>query len=263
MAVIPRTGSGSGFNWLPVALAAALLIVAPALAALLLWAIDVDVPLALGIAGLLVVALGFMLVLLTALSGVYGAGAESSRDAFGLPDGSIRALIALAVLIAFLALSVFILADVLDGDQQDAAAQQVLGTVGTLLAAVAAFYFGTNSVKSGASALAALAATTTTPGPEAITKGSAAEAKSMELVGNVNPHGRGTQWYFDYSDEASPQPPPTYPSQTAVRTLDAGEDAVEVRETVSPPLRQGAWFRLRAFNEAGMSTGRDQQVGGR
>src|SRR3954469_6392979 len=87
-------------TWAPVVIASVLLILVPTLALLLLMAFDVNVPLEVGLAGLVAVAIGFFLVLLVALSGAYDSAGASGRDAFGLPEGSVRALIAMAVLVA-------------------------------------------------------------------------------------------------------------------------------------------------------------------
>jgi hypothetical protein len=158
----------------PVLLAAGLLVVVSAVGVALVKWLDVELSAAAGLAALVIVGLGLVVVLLAAISGAYESSTASRQDAFGLPDGSIRALIALAVLLAFTALVVYILTSVLsDGAERDAAAQQVIGILGTLVAAIAAFYFGTNSVKTGAAAIASL---TGPPGelkPEAITKGTA------------------------------------------------------------------------------------------
>jgi protein-S-isoprenylcysteine O-methyltransferase Ste14 len=246
-----------------VVLATVLLVVVPTLGLLLVKWLDVAVPQSVGVAAALIVGIGLLLVLVAAVALGFAESSDSKRDAFGLPEGSIRALIALSVLLAFVAVVVYVLGTILPpGDDRNAVAQQVVGTLGTLLAAIAAFYFGANSVKSGAAALASLSPTAQL-GPEAITKGTA--EGDRVLVGNVNPHGLETRYFFEYSQEESLSAPPKYESQTTPPgTVPAGEDAVEVRATLptGDALKPRTWMRLVAFNARGSSTGRDQQVGG-
>jgi hypothetical protein len=253
----------------PVLVAALLLLVlSGAGVGLAIWGadkLDDKAAAAAGIAGLVLVGVGLVVVLLAAVSRVYTTSTGAQQDAFGLPDGSIRALLALAVLFAFVAVVIYILSVVLDGADaaQRAAAQQVIGVLGTLLAAVAAFYFGTNSVKTGAAAIASLAAATPELKPEAITKGTNSTSQNeIELVGLVHPHGRRTRYFFEYTRERSPTAPSTYPEQTPVGTVDPADEPVEVRVPLDTPLPDGSWMRLVAFNEVGTSFGRDQQVGG-
>jgi hypothetical protein len=259
---LPASSSRANDAALSIGLAAGVLILGPAIGVCLLWALGIEVSQAAGLAAVVVVGIAFILVVLAALSIAYPSG-ESTRDAFGLPDGSVRALLSLAILAAFIGVGVYIMGPVLSGEQQEAAAQQVIAALGTLLTAVAAFYFGTNSVKSGAAVFASVVGTPTGRGPEAITKG-ATDTAPFDLVGHVHPHGRETTYYFEYSEEPSPGAPSSYPTQTVpFGTVAAGDETVDVRHTLSGELPKGAWFRLVAFNEAGMSRGKDQQVKGR
>jgi hypothetical protein len=244
------TGSRVGDAALAIGLAASVLIVGPIIGVLLLWAIGIEVSQTAGLAAVVVIGIAFILVVLAALSIAYPTGG-TSKDAFGLPDGSVRALLALAILATFIGVGVYIMGPVLNGEQQESAAQQVITALGTLLTAVAAFYFGTNSVKTGASVVASVVGTPTQRGPEAITKGATAE-KPFELVGHVHPNERETTWFFEHSPETTPSAPSSYPTQLVpLRTVQAGDQPVEVRHPLDQPLTDKTWFRLVAFNELG------------
>lgn len=113
----------------------------------------------------LLVALAGLIVLLTA------AGLEDRRAALGMPEGSIRAVIALMLILLFSIMAIFLYASIrftapdafaAADDSASAAsalkasediARQLLTTVGTLVVAIAAFYFGSNSVSSATHAL--------------------------------------------------------------------------------------------------------------
>lgn len=259
---MPSKGSRADDAALAIGLAAGVLIAGPVIGVLLLWALGIEVSQAAGLAAVVVIGIAFILVVLAALSLAYPSSG-TARDAFGLPDGSVRALLSLAILAAFIGVGVYIMGPVLSGEQQEAAAQQVIAALGTLLTAVAAFYFGTNSVKSGASVFASVVGTTTERGPEAITKG-ATDTAPFELVGHVHPHGRETTYFFEYSTEESASAPSSYPMQSVpLGTVPAGDEAVEVRYPLKEELPKGAWFRLVAFNDLGTSRGNAQQVKGR
>jgi type IV secretory pathway VirB3-like protein len=112
---------------------------------------------------LLLLGLGSLLLLLALLVAVLnGFGLTDKRHAFGLPDGSMQAIIALALILIFIISSLFLysaLPDVINAGNEAAAqnkqelAQQLLTTVGTLAVAVAGFYFGTRSVEAAAAAV--------------------------------------------------------------------------------------------------------------
>src|SRR3954471_517886 len=105
---------------------------------------------------LLLVGLGSLLLLITLLVAVLNSfGLTDKRYPFGLPDGSMQAIIALALILIFIISSLFLyssLPDTLTTATATAArnkqqiAQQLLTTVGTLAVAVAGFYFGTRAV---------------------------------------------------------------------------------------------------------------------
>jgi hypothetical protein len=68
------------------------------------------------------------------------------KGALGLPDGSVRALIALSLILIFTIVSVFLLWHPLENVQSDLA-KQILTTVSTLVVAVAGFYFGSRAAE--------------------------------------------------------------------------------------------------------------------
>ena len=110
-------------------------------------------------------------------------GLASNDQALGLPAGTVRALIALLLILLFTIVGIYLFRSLIDStppipDQAAALAQQLLTTVATLVVAVSGFYFGTASTARGAmiSNEAAriargqaepLAITTTSPLPEA------------------------------------------------------------------------------------------------
>ena len=112
---------------------------------------------------LLLVGLGSLLLLITLVVAVLNSfGLTDKRHAFGLPDGSMQAIVALALILIFIISSLFLyssLPDKITPAQIAAArnkhdiAQQLLTTVGTLAVAVAGFYFGTKSVGAAAEAV--------------------------------------------------------------------------------------------------------------
>jgi hypothetical protein len=71
------------------------------------------------------------------------------REAMGLPRGSIRAIIALLLLIMFGIISMFLFRQVMAVDQAAGTkfAEQVLTTVSTLVVSLASFYFGAKAVE--------------------------------------------------------------------------------------------------------------------
>lgn len=216
-----------------------------------------------------VLSVAYVVAVLRAFGSSGGGGRSRSYpdQALGLPDGSVRAILAIGALVAFVGVSVYVVNFVgLVADQKRDVVQQVVTTLGTLVAAVAAFYFGANSVQSGVSAVKALA--TPVVGPEAMTKGNA-QAKNAagkdvtELVGFVNPHGLPTRAFFDVTRTSSDDPPTTFNERSDETIVPAGEGAVQVRIALpDPQLPTGAWYRLVAFNDNGGSTGGVQKVGG-
>lgn len=79
----------------------------------------------------------------------------SSNQALGLPAGSIRALIALFLILMFAIIGIYVFNAVLGAgasisQQALSLAQQLMTTIATLVVAVAGFYFGTASTARGA-----------------------------------------------------------------------------------------------------------------
>jgi hypothetical protein len=120
---------------------------------------------------LLLVGLGSLLLLLALLVAVLNSfGLTDKRHAFGLPDGSVQAVIALALILIFIIASLFLYSSLPDGrikavdpnavQNKRELAQQLLTTVGTLAVAVAGFYFGTRSVETAAAATRRVGAAT-------------------------------------------------------------------------------------------------------
>ncbi len=71
------------------------------------------------------------------------------KEAMGLPKGSIRAIIALLLLIMFGIISMFLFRQVMAVDQAAGTkfAEQVLTTISTLVVSLASFYFGAKAVE--------------------------------------------------------------------------------------------------------------------
>lgn len=94
-------------------------------------------------------------------------GLANPAQALALPEGSVRAVIALGLIVLFAILAIYLYANTYTKSPDDAFdfAKQLLTIMGTLVTAVASFYFGANTVasahkaateaeRSGASALA-------------------------------------------------------------------------------------------------------------
>lgn len=83
----------------------------------------------------------------------YGIFRLVNRDQpLGLPDGSVRAIIALMLIVLFAAMTVFLIVRLDMARADDPAVdvtKQVLTVLGTLVTAVASFYFGSKSVSEG------------------------------------------------------------------------------------------------------------------
>jgi uncharacterized membrane protein len=86
---------------------------------------------------------------LTVVSVILAALNLSDRtQALGLPEGSVRALIALSLIFIFAILAIFLYKGLGRAtEDQVMFAQQILTTVATLVVAVAGFYFGTKAVQ--------------------------------------------------------------------------------------------------------------------
>jgi hypothetical protein len=114
---------------------------------------------------LLLVGVGSLLILITGITAVLDRYGLTDREhAFGLPDGTMQAIIAISLVLIFVIASLYLYSSLPTGaiEAADAEAaqnrrefaQQLLTTVGTLAVAVAGFYFGTRSVTSARAAVA-------------------------------------------------------------------------------------------------------------
>ena len=92
-------------------------------------------------------------------------GLASPTEALGLPDGSVRSIIALMLLVLFSIMGFFLYDTIAHGIQDPTThafrevpekavdiAKQLITLLGTLVTAVAAFYFGTNAVQTAQAA---------------------------------------------------------------------------------------------------------------
>jgi hypothetical protein len=244
-------------DWTPILVAATLLVVVPAGAILLGKWVGIHPPPAASVAGVIAVSLAFLLVLLAVVSTAFPRSGAGSREALGMPPGSVRALLAFLILFAFVALAIDLMG-MLGPKNRAAAIQQIFGAMGTLVTAVAAFYFGSKSVETGAKALATVSGVTPPPTPPEATTGDSADGATLK--GTIHPHGLAARYYFAYASTASETQPAKYDKQTEVAILDAATAATEVTATPSTAVTQGAWYRLIAFNEAGLSEAAPKRV---
>jgi len=117
---------------------------------------------------LIILGVGVLLVLLTIMTVIFASlNLTDSTQALGLPEGSIRALIALILLLVFIIVGIYLYSTVgviststtltIEGEpsvltttaptpEGERLALQLLTTIGTLVVAVAGFYFGTSAV---------------------------------------------------------------------------------------------------------------------
>ena len=208
--------------------------------------------------------------LLAVISGIVATFAQlkltDPKTALGLPEGSIRAIIALVLVLIFVLLAVYLMEAVFTADNtsEDArtAATQLLATVGTLVAAVAAFYFGTGAVTTGTDAATRVTAAAVGGGPQApmaVTKGSDPEEKpgSWVLHGVVNAHGQNTDYCFEYGTKKG-----VYETKTVPQTVSGDQDRrVKSQPIPDTELKVGHFFRIAAWNDAGRTYGLDHPVG--
>jgi hypothetical protein len=109
------------------------------------FAAGIAILLAAGVIGLLL-ALAVVAVFFQALA------ITDKNEALGLPRGSVRAVIALALILVFAIMSVYVYS-VEDLANKADIAKQLVTTLSTLVVAVAAFYFGSKSVEAAAAAV--------------------------------------------------------------------------------------------------------------
>ena len=119
------------------------------------------------ITGLVIIlGLGVLLVLLLIMAaGFSSLDIADKSQAMGLPEGSIRAIIALFLIVGWIIMSIYLFSAVGGSSSNSDAvklAQQLFTTLSTLVVAVASFYFGS---RSAASAYRASAPSTSTSKP--------------------------------------------------------------------------------------------------
>ena len=92
-----------------------------------------------------VLALLIVLGLLTLLLSMLGLGTQG--EALGLPGGSVRAVLALMLFVVFAIIAIYLFGIVIKEDKGAGIdlAKQLIVLIGTLVTAVASFYFGSNS----------------------------------------------------------------------------------------------------------------------
>ena len=212
------------------------------------------------LAATFVLGIAFILLVISAIVAAFAAlKLTSQQSALGLPEGSIRAIIALVLILVFVVMGIYLfdavyLAPGVGAAARNNAATQMLAMLGTLVAAIAAFYFGTAAVTTGAAAATA-AVGTTRQKPSAVTKGSRlddSDPGNYVLVGLVNPRGLETSYYFEYGRE------PAYGKQTPMASAGAGTEEKPLE--VKVPRGDVVHLRVVAVNDAGRSYGEDAQV---
>lgn len=108
-------------------------------------------------------------------------GLNDKQQALGLPDGSIRAIIALLLIVIFAIISVHFFDQIRVKDQANAGiANQIITILGTLVTAITSFYFGSRTAEPAASAI-----TTTEPAVTSVspTTGAAGATVTLSLDG--------------------------------------------------------------------------------
>jgi len=89
----------------------------------------------------------------------HGLQLNDKTEALGLPRGSIRAFIAIALILIFAIMSIYLYTAMSTGKGTPASAdlaKQLVTTVSTLVVAISAFYFGSNSVQTATDSIAKL-----------------------------------------------------------------------------------------------------------
>jgi hypothetical protein len=117
-----------------------------------------------GLPLIVIVGVIVLLVVIALVSFVFSVlGLSSKTEALGLPDGSVRSIIALMLLVLFAIVALYLYNSVGAAAKDSPAldvAKQLITLLGTLVTAVASFYFGSNAVSS------AHAAAQRGPGPD-------------------------------------------------------------------------------------------------
>jgi hypothetical protein len=178
-----------------------------------------------------VITLVGVMALITAVAGLAivfdELGLTTGRQALGLPQGSVRALLAFTLVIAFVGISIYLGVTVFSkkspSDAQLSAATALESVIATLVTAIAAFYFGTNAVKTGASVVAGAqppAANEARATVHSVTK----IDDEWRLIGVADPGGaKGRAWFRYGRDEKN------LATDTPQQGLDGVAIAVEAR----------------------------------
>jgi hypothetical protein len=209
----------AGGPWRAIGILVTMLVLVLATLAALVWLGDKperfpDLRASVALPLLLLVGLGSLLLLITLLVAVLdGFGLTDKRHAFGLPDGSMQAIIALSLILIFIISSLYLYSSLPDtvtaatkeaADNKRELAQQLLTTVGTLAVAVAGFYFGTRSVEAAQAAVGAAASGATlrlrwpsSPAKLALTAGDSLEP----IIVDTDPDDRRVKYEIVSGDE--------------------------------------------------------------
>lgn len=178
-----------------------------------------------------VITLVGVLALITAVAGLTivfdELGLTTGRQALGLPQGSVRALLAFTLVIAFIGISIYLAVAVFSAKHppqaQLNAATALESVIATLVTAIAAFYFGTNAVKTGASVVAGVQ-------PPAVNQARATvhsvtkSADEWTLIGVADPGGaKGRAWFRYGRDQKN------LAADTPQQDLDGVATAVDAR----------------------------------
>lgn len=122
---------------------------------------------------------------------------SDSNEALGLPKGSVRALIALSLIVIYALMSVFLFQEIGGTEPPNAEAiniaQQTLTTISTLVVAVAGFYFGTRSVETAKRAVEKPSITILSP-TDPLELSGAKNTKSPTIKIEVTPSGEAIEW---------------------------------------------------------------------
>lgn len=106
---------------------------------------------------LLVGVIGLLMAIAVTTVFFHGLSLSDKTEALGLPRGSVRAIIALALILIFALMSIYLYSSVNTTSQQAGQdlAKQLITTVSTLVVAVSAFYFGASSVQAATESVVA------------------------------------------------------------------------------------------------------------
>jgi hypothetical protein len=191
--------------------------------------------------------LSFLVIVLAYL------GLTTPDAALGMPEGSIRAVIAISLLFLFMILSVFLYVNLAKAGNSSAPdiAKQLITTVATLAVSVAGFYFGTSSVAAAAKAVAQQTASlriVSPSSPQTLDKTEGNELVDIRV--DARPTGAALDW--DVSGDVGGQLMQTEPYVFTYRrgpkpadlvtlrfSLDSYPDVSATLEVKAPDLKAG------------------------